>query len=99
MNDDVAQRSHHSAVSRSGRAERFHQDVLPRDALPRLTPGVGFIATLLLSIGLWGAVWLAISALATVRPGWRSSNFAGRNSQLHETACQYEGGPNAVAFE
>jgi hypothetical protein len=69
VNDDVAQRSHHSAVSRSGQAERFHQDVLPRDALPRLTPGVGFIATLLLSIGLWGAVWLAISALATVRPG------------------------------
>jgi len=41
---------------------------LPGDALRRLTPGVGFIATLLLSIGLWGAVWLAVSALATVQP-------------------------------
>jgi len=68
VNDDLAQRSHHSAVFRSGQAERSHQDALPGDALRRLTPGVGFIATLLLSIGLWGAVWLAVSALATVQP-------------------------------
>jgi len=39
---------------------------MPRDAIPRLAPGAALIVSLLLSLGLWGAVWLAIPALAAL---------------------------------
>src|ERR1700758_192907 len=68
VNDDVVPSSYHSAVSPRGHPGRFHLDVAPRDAIPRLTPGAALIVTLLLSVGLWGAVWLAVFALAAMWP-------------------------------
>jgi hypothetical protein len=35
------------------------------DAAARLTPRAGLILALLLSLGLWGAIWQAVSSLAT----------------------------------
>lgn len=34
------------------------------DAAARLTPGAGVIMVLLLSLGLWAAIWLALCFLA-----------------------------------
>jgi hypothetical protein len=34
------------------------------DAAPRLSPAVGLVVLLLLSLGLWAAIWLALSFLA-----------------------------------
>ena len=66
MNDSVVPSSGHSAVSPSGHPGRLHPDGMPRDAIPRLAPGAALIVSLLLSLGLWGAVWLAIPALAAL---------------------------------
>jgi hypothetical protein len=68
VTDDVVRPSYDAAVSRSGHPGRFHPDAAARDASPRLAPGVALIEVLLLSIGLWGAVWLAFSALIAVWP-------------------------------
>jgi hypothetical protein len=68
MTDDVLPPSCDTAVSRSGRLGRFHPDAAARDAIPRLAPGVALIVVLLLSVGLWGAIWLTASALATLLP-------------------------------
>ena len=68
MSDDVVPSPYHSAVSESGRPGRFHPDAAASDAIPRLAPGVGLIVVLFLSIGLWGAVWLVVSALGSVWP-------------------------------
>jgi hypothetical protein len=68
MTDDVVPPSYDAAVSRSGHPGRFHPDAAARDAIPRLAPGVALIAVLLLSLGLWGAIWLAVSAFIAVRP-------------------------------
>ena len=66
MNDNGVRSSYHSAVSPSGHPGRFHPDAAARDAIPRLAPGAALIVTLLLSIGFWGASWLAVSALGDV---------------------------------
>ena len=68
MSDDVVPPSYDAAVSESGHSERFHPDAAASDAIPRLAPGVGLIVVLFLSIGLWGAVWLVVSALGSVWP-------------------------------
>ena len=68
MNDNGVRSSYHSAVSPSGHPGRFHPDAAARDAIPRLAPGAALIVTLLLSIGFWGASWLAVSALAAMWP-------------------------------
>jgi len=68
VNDNVVPLSYHSPISRSGHPGRFHPDEAARDAISRLAPGVALVMALLLSIGLWGAVWLAASALAAVWP-------------------------------
>ena len=68
MSDDVVSPSYHSAVSESGHPGRFHPDAAASDTIPRLAPAVGLIVVLLLSIGLWGAVWLVVSALGSVWP-------------------------------
>src|SRR6516162_11107044 len=52
----------------SGHPGRFHPDAAARDAIPRLAPGAALIVTLLLSIGFWGASWLAVSTLAAMWP-------------------------------
>jgi len=68
VNDSVEPSSYHSTGSASGHPGRFHPDAVPRDAIPRLTPGMGLIAALLLSLGLWSVIWLAVSALAAMWP-------------------------------
>src|SRR5215472_11848963 len=68
VNDSVVPSSCHSAVSPSGHPGRFHPDRVPRDAIPRLAPGAALIVVLLLSVGLWSLIWLAISDLAAIRP-------------------------------
>ena len=67
MTDDVVPRSYDAAVSRSGHLG-LHPDAAARDAIPRLAPGVALIVVLLLSVGLWGAMWLAASALTAMWP-------------------------------
>jgi hypothetical protein len=68
VTDDVVPPSYHAAVSRSGHPGRFDPDIAAHDAIPRLAPGVALILVLLLSIGLWGAMWLAASALTAMWP-------------------------------
>jgi crotonobetainyl-CoA:carnitine CoA-transferase CaiB-like acyl-CoA transferase len=68
VNDSVVPSSYHSAGSPGGHPGRFHPDAKPRDAIPRLAPGAGLIVSLFLSVGLWGTVWLAVSALAAMWP-------------------------------
>jgi hypothetical protein len=68
MNDSVVPSPGHFAVSPSGRPGQFHPDEVPRDAIPRLAPGAALIVSLLLSLGLWGTVWLAVSALTAMWP-------------------------------
>jgi len=68
VNDSVLPSSCCSAVSPSGDTGRFHPDGVPRDAVTRLAPGAALIVSLLLAVGLWGTVWLAVSTLAAVWP-------------------------------
>ena len=68
MTDAVVPPSYDAAVSRSGHLGRFHPDAAARDAIPRLASGVALIVVPLLSVGLWGVTWLAVSALIAV---WR----------------------------
>jgi hypothetical protein len=68
VSDDVVSPSYDSAVSESDHPGRFHPDAAASDAIPRLAAGVGLIVVLFLSIGLWGAVWLVVSALGSVWP-------------------------------
>jgi hypothetical protein len=68
VTDDVVPPSYYAAASRSGPLGRFHPDAAARDAIPRLAPGVAFIAVLLLALGVWGAIWLVVSALIAVWP-------------------------------
>jgi hypothetical protein len=68
MTDDVVPPSYDAAVSRSGHLGRFHPDAAARDPIPRLAPGGALIVVLLLSFGLWGAIWRAVSALIAVWP-------------------------------
>jgi hypothetical protein len=67
VSDDVVPPSYNSAVYRSGDVGRFRQNDVGRDTIPKLAPGIGLIMVLLLSIGLWGAIWLAASGLTA---GW-----------------------------
>jgi hypothetical protein len=68
VTDNVVPPSYESAVSRSGHPGRFDPDAAAYDAIARLAPGVALIAALLLSVGLWGAMWLAASALTAMWP-------------------------------
>jgi len=68
VNDNVVPSSYHSAGSPSGHPGRFHPDVAPRDAIPRLAPGAALIVALLLSVGLWSVIWVAASSLAAMWP-------------------------------
>jgi hypothetical protein len=46
----------------------FSQMQRHADTIPRFAPAVGLIVVLLLSVGLWGAVRLVVSALGSVWP-------------------------------
>jgi hypothetical protein len=68
VNDSVVPSSYQSAVSTNGHPGRFHPHAVACDAISRLAPGAALIVSLLLSLGLWGTVWLAVSALAAMWP-------------------------------
>jgi hypothetical protein len=69
MNNNVVPSSYYSAVSPSRHPGRFHPDAVACEGIiPRPAPGAGLIVVLLLSAALWGAIWLAVSALAAVWP-------------------------------
>jgi hypothetical protein len=52
------------ARTRSPHAGRSRSEAVAAGAIPKLTPGAGLIVSLLLSLGLWGAIWQAGSSLA-----------------------------------
>jgi hypothetical protein len=62
VTDYTAPRSHQF---RSLEAWRSRSEPAAAEAAPRLTPGAGLTFSLLLSLGLWGALWQAVSSLAT----------------------------------
>jgi hypothetical protein len=68
VTDDVVPPSYDAAVSRSGQPGRFHPQAAARDPIPRLVPGGALIVVLLMSLGFWGAIWRAVSALIAVWP-------------------------------
>jgi hypothetical protein len=70
MNDNGVRSSYHSAASTSGHPGGRTPLILvvEDDAIPRLAPGAALIVTLLLSAGLWGVVWLTVSASAAMWP-------------------------------
>jgi hypothetical protein len=84
--------SRNAAALVAGRPGRFHPDAAESDAIPRLAPGVGLIVVLFLLIGLWGAVWLVVSALGSVWPWYRRRNFESERSSdrklLSDAAAQ-----------
>ena len=43
---------------------RKPREAMPRNS-PRMTPGPAFIVIALLSLGLWWAVWVAVSSLVS----------------------------------
>jgi hypothetical protein len=65
MDDNIGLLPYSSVISRNGHAGRFHP---ARDAVQRFSPGVALLGTLLLSLALWGAIWLAASELPTMWP-------------------------------
>ena len=65
MNENTVPSMYHSAGSHLG---RFLPDAAARDPIPRRAPGAALIVVLLLSLGIWGAVWLAASELTAVWP-------------------------------
>jgi hypothetical protein len=68
VTDNVVPPSYDSAVSGSRHPGQIHPDAAARDTVPRLAPAIWLIVALLLSVGLWGAVWLAASALSAAWP-------------------------------
>jgi class 3 adenylate cyclase len=54
----LAEFRHHAGRSRS--------EPTAADAATKLAPGAGLIVALLLSLGLWGAIWLTVSRFASL---------------------------------
>jgi hypothetical protein len=63
MDHHIAPLPYASVVFRNAHAERFHP---AGDADPRFPPGLGLVTISLLSLALWGAIWLAASGLAAI---------------------------------
>jgi hypothetical protein len=68
LDDNLAQPQYHTAIFRTGHAGRFQPDAAAGEATPKFAPGVGLILALVLSLGLWGLVWLTASALVAAWP-------------------------------
>jgi hypothetical protein len=64
VTDFTGPNSHHLASFRTLYHGRTRSEPAAADAAPRLTPGAGLILSLLLSLGLWAAIWQGVSSLA-----------------------------------
>jgi hypothetical protein len=60
------QNFHYFANTRSHHAGRSRSEPTAADAATKLAPGAGLIVALLLSLGLWGPIWLTVSRLASL---------------------------------
>jgi hypothetical protein len=60
------QNFHYFANTRSHHAGRSRSEPAAADAATKLAPGAGLIVALLLSLGLWGTIWLTVSRLASL---------------------------------
>jgi hypothetical protein len=58
-----APKFHHVAGSQSVYAGRSRSEPTAADASTKLTTGAGLIVALLVSLGLWAAIWLSVSSL------------------------------------
>jgi len=67
VSNNRAPEFHYSAGSRSFCAGRSRSHRLAGNATARLTPGAGLVTALLLSLGLWGAIWAAASSVTSAR--------------------------------
>ena len=68
LDENIVQPSYRSAAFRSGHSRPIHPTAADLDAVPKLAPGAGLILALVLSLALWGLVWLAGSAVAAAWP-------------------------------
>ena len=68
LDNNVVQRTYHGAAYRSGHYGRLHPNAAAVHAVPKLPAGLGLILALVLSLGLWGLVWLAGSAVVAAWP-------------------------------
>ena len=57
---------HYFANTWSLHAGRSRSEPTAADAATKLAPGAGLIVALLLSLGLWGAIWLTVSRLGSL---------------------------------
>ena len=53
----------------SPRSGRSRSEPAPAEAATKLTPGAAVLVTLVVSLGLWAAIWQAVSSLAATWPG------------------------------
>ena len=64
MTNYTAPKFHYLSDTRRFNAGRSQSEATAADAATKLAPGAGLIVALLLSLGLWGAIWQAVSSLA-----------------------------------
>ncbi len=67
MADYSASKFHYLGRSPSPHDERSRSEPAAADAATRLTPLAGLAVALLLSLGLWAAIWQTVFSLAA---GW-----------------------------
>ena len=64
MTSYTAPKFHDLAETRSGCSGQFRSE--PTSAATNLMPGAGLLVAFLFSLGLWAAIWQAVSSLAAV---------------------------------
>jgi hypothetical protein len=68
MSDSRVVVLHYSAGSRTLDTERFRSEPPAAEAAARLALGPSLLLALLLSLGLWGAIWWVASAVISMWP-------------------------------